>query len=270
MSSSFSVRTASVVPRSVIDSGPPDLRWSDKKAPDPLDDGRWEIFRDRISTRLTTVEWAASIMTVTIRAGACMEDCNLALDIVRRAAASGDDGRIDTDSGELTVAELDTVFDDAWKRRQIASLPGILTELASERGPVAMPGPVRNVWIGPRSVAELEAGDPSTAADRLVALMRRVQWPDLRYEAAGEFTSEGGGEPFTLAMLLPDRACVLPKTDRLGVVDSGGAFMIPRSALRELPVEVVDLDDGNQLVEAIGPSDWPELCRQARRYEIPR
>jgi hypothetical protein len=33
-------------------------------------------------------------------------------------------------------------------------------------------------------------------------------------------------------------------------------------------VEVVDLDDGNQLVEAIHASNWPEVCRRARAYEI--
>jgi hypothetical protein len=77
MSTEFRIRTIPVVRRAVIDGDVPDLRWYEEAAPDPLADGRWEVFLDRISTRLTTVEWATGTMTVTIRAGACIEDCNL-------------------------------------------------------------------------------------------------------------------------------------------------------------------------------------------------
>jgi ribbon-helix-helix CopG family protein len=62
-------------------------------------------------------------MTVTVRAGACMQDYDLALDIVRRAAATGD-GLIDTDLGAFAVADLDMVFDDEWKRHEITSAAG--------------------------------------------------------------------------------------------------------------------------------------------------
>lgn len=73
-----------------------------------------------------------------------------------------------------------------------------------------MPGPTRSVWIVPRSIAELEDGDPDGVAGRLLVLMRRVLWPDPRYESRTEYTAGPPGESFTLAMLLPGRPCVLP------------------------------------------------------------
>jgi hypothetical protein len=131
-----------------------------------------------------------------------------------------------------------------------------------------MPGPTRSVYVGERVAAELETGRPEEIAERLVAVARRVLWPDPRYESAAQLTATKDGERFTLAMLLPERACVLPSADRLVIDDPNGAFIIPRSALEHLPVEATYLDDQNQLVEAVTPSDWPALCRTARPYEI--
>ena len=57
--------------------------------------------------------------------------------------------------------------------------------------------------------------------------------------------------------------------DRLAVNDAvGGAIVVPSSALEHLPLSVDYVDDGNALVEAVGPSAWPEVCAGARKFEI--
>jgi hypothetical protein len=117
-------------------------------------------------------------------------------------------------------------------------------------------------------IAELNDGDPSKIADRLVGVMRRVLWPDDRYENVAKFQVESPeGESFTVVPLFPERACVLPPAGRLALQDADGSFLIPRAVLDELPVRARYLDDGNQLVEAISAEEWPSLCQLARVHE---
>jgi hypothetical protein len=265
----FHIRTGRRVPRAIIAPPVADLRWHGREPPDPLTPGGWLLFRAGVSTRLTTVVYAPRRLSVTVQSGACLEDCDLALRIVRRAAKHGD-GKVDSDEfSMLTLDQFDEVFGEEWARRQLESAARVCVHLARERGPIAMPGPTRNVWIGPRVLQELEDGDPAAAGERLVTVMRRVLWPDPRYEAASVFEVTGpGDQPFTLAMLLPDRPCVLPRTDRLAIDSPDGTFVIPRAALIDLPVELTWLDDGNHLVEGVSGPRWAELCQAARVYEL--
>lgn len=267
MSSEFTVRTGGPPPRAVIDPGIQELRWRGDQPPDPLEPGAWELYLEGVSTRVTTVACEPGALTVTIRSGASFEDCELALGIVRRCAALGE-GKVDTgDAGELSLDQLDQWFGADWQRGQLESAARISIHLARERGPIAMPGPTRSVWVGERVSRELEDGHDATVAERLVAVMRRVLWPDPRYEAAAEFTvSDPGGDSFTLAMLLPERPCVLPRTDQLAIAAGEEPFLIPWPALAELPVRSTWLDDGNQLVEGVAEERWADLCRAALRH----
>jgi len=270
MSAEFSV-SMSPLPRELLVAGCQDLGWlNGEQPPDPVSPGSWGAFRDRISTRVTAIEYSDGQLDVTVPVGAALEDCDLALGIVRRvAAAAGAD--IGTEAGTLTINELDEVFGASWKHEQLESAARTVIHLLRQRGgPIAMPGPTRSVYVGERVASELESGDPEAIGDRLVAVARRVLWPDSRYESAAQLTATNprSGEEFSLTMLLPERACVLPAADRIAVDDPQGAFMIPRSALEHLPVEAAFLDDRNQLVEPVSASVWPDLCRVARAYEI--
>jgi hypothetical protein len=270
VSSDFTIAVGRRVRRSAIEPPYPDLRWQGEAPPDPLKPGSWGVFRQGVSTRVTTIAYSPRRVTVTLRSGASFEDCDLALDVVRRVAAVGND-RVETISGRLRVRQLDEVFDQSWKRGQLESAVRVVIHVAKERGPAEMPGPTRSVVIGPRSIAEIQDGDSATAPERLVALMRRVLWPDPRYESAAKLTAtrREDGSSYTLAVLSAERRCVLPSTDRLAVDDPAGVFTIPRSALDELPITATYLDDGNQLVEPVAADDWPALCRRARLYAIP-
>ncbi len=269
MSSEFRVRTGGPTPRAIIDPGIEELSWRGDQPPDPLEAGVWELYLEGVSTRVTTVACEPGALTVTIRSGASFEDCELALGIVRRSAAFGE-GNVDTgDAGEVSLDQLDQRFGADWQRGQLQSAARISIHLARERGLIEMPGPTRSVWVGERVTQELEDGDDAVVAERLVAVMRRVLWPEPRYEAASEFTvTDPGGDSFTLGMLLPERPCVLPRTDRLAIAAGEEAFLIPRPALAELPVRSTWLDDGNQLVEGVAVDRWADLCRAAQRHRL--
>ena len=268
MSSDFRVRVAGRVRRALVEGEVRDLRWTGVEPPDPLNEGTWGVYRDRLSTRVITVAYDTETLSVRIPSGSSHEDCELGLDIVRRAAGAGR-GEFDTEVGELTVAQLDEVFGFDWITHQLESAARICIHLARDKGGIGVPGPTREVWVGPSVVAELEDGDPAGIGLRLLGIMRRVLWPDPSYEIAAQFAvTSAGGESFTLAMLLPDRQCLLPRSDRLAIEDSTGIFMVPRSVLTSLPVRVTYLDDANQLVEAIHQDDWADLCRIARTYEL--
>ncbi|HEX2267463.1 MAG TPA: hypothetical protein VHI97_04550, partial [Actinomycetota bacterium] len=186
MSAEFRITTPPL-PRDLVEADFADLCWlGDERPPDPLEPGRWGAFRERISTRVTSLEYGDGQLEVTVPVGAALEDCDLALGIVRRAAAfAGED--VETDSGKLTVDELNAVYDADWKREQIESAARAVIHLLRERGgPIAMPGPTRSVYVGERVVSELETGDPSGIGDRLITMARRVLWPDPRYESAAQ------------------------------------------------------------------------------------
>jgi hypothetical protein len=265
MSTSIELERQQPVERTTFAVGLPDLRWMDEPAW-PMPDGTWMLYRDRISTRTTEVHREAGLLRVKIASGACDEDRRLALSVVRRATPAG--AKVCAEGfGEIALDELEACMGDAWQESQVASAARIAIHLAREKGFIQMPGPTRNLCVGRRVLAELEAVDEATRGPLLVSIMRRVLWPDPRYESAGQFqTTSPSGKVTRLAFLIPDRACVLPWSDQLGLQDAAGAFLIPRSALDELPVVSAYLDDGNQLVEAVPASTWPAFCKEARRH----
>ena len=243
-----------------------DLCWVGEAPLDPLGDGRWELYRSQISTRITTVQLRGSTLDVTIRSGACREDVALALALVRRAAVFAEP-MVDVDMfGPTPVDQLDVVMDDAWQRSQLASAARVTIALGREHGLIAMPGPTRDVHFGPRTVAELEGAPEAQRGATLVDIIRRVVWPPPHYEQAGLFetTSEDGAK-LTVAMLLPNRACVLPRTDKLVVQGGDDVILIARASLRALPLEFTPLDDGNDLLEPVPSEAWPAVVQAARR-----
>jgi hypothetical protein len=263
MSTSLVIDHPAPIESADLDLGLPDLRWTDDPSW-PLEGGPWHLYRDRVSTRTTKIAREPDRVTVTIAAGACDEDRRLALALAHRLALPG--ARVHADLyGEVTLGEIDACLDEAWQAAQLASAARIALHLAHEQGSIEMPGPTRNLRVGPRVVAELEAVPEGERGERLVAIMRRVFWPDPRYESAGLFQSKSAtGTVRRLAMLLPERACVLPGTDDLALEDEAGAFLIPRAALERLPLAVEHLDDGSTLVERVPASEWPAVCRAAR------
>jgi hypothetical protein len=69
-------------------------------------------------------------------------------------------------------------------------------------------------------------------------------------------------------ILIPDRPCILPHSDRIAIEDADHVIVIPRSALPNLPIEITWPDDCNQLVEAINGDRWRAIGQAARAYKL--
>lgn len=231
--------------------------------------GTWYPYRHGISTRVLTVAWFDGTLEVTLPAASAPEDLDLALRILR-AAAHHAGGDIDTEYGTLPPDELTDVYNEDWALHQLGRSVSMVAKLSERSGGViSLPGPHRDVALGPWSLPGLDQGDERTRGRRLLELMRRVQWPDPRYDPAGVFRASKDDEKFTFAVLLSERACLLPAVDRILVRDGADTVLqLPRAALGKLPIEHIRLDDGNDLVESIPEEGWPEVVAAARELVV--
>ncbi|MFD4402372.1 hypothetical protein ACFWPH_06360 [Nocardia sp. NPDC058499] len=272
MSTVFTVPIERPFPAGILIPPHADIRWQGDAPGDPvIAPGAWYPYREGISTRVLTVGWSDSALEVTLPAASAPEDLDLALRILR-AAAHHAGGDVDTEYGTLPPGDLTDVYNEEWALHQLGRSVSMVAHLSERSGGViSLPGPTRDVKLGPRSLPELDHGDERTRGRRLLELMRRVLWPDPRYDPAGVFEASKDDEKFTFAVLLSERACLMPAVDRILVRDSADSVLqLPRAALDRLPIEHTRLDDGHDLVESTPAATWPEVVAAARELVVPQ
>ncbi|WP_280398754.1 hypothetical protein [Nocardia carnea] len=199
VSTDFTVAIELPFPAGILAPRLAGLRWRGDAPGDPVNaPGAWYPYREGFSTRVLTVAWSDGTLEVTLPAASAPEDLDLALRILRTAAhhAGGD---VDTEYGTLPPGELGDVYNDDWALHQLA--------------------------LGPWSLPELDQDDERTRGRRLLELMRRVQWPDPRYDPPGVFQASKDEEKFTFAVLLSERACLMPAVDRILVRDGADTVL---------------------------------------------
>ncbi|HEY1366925.1 MAG TPA: hypothetical protein VGF23_07430 [Gaiellaceae bacterium] len=265
MSVEFAVRVPRRMPRSLLDPGFP-LAWHPDEPPDPIPRGTWHAFLPDVSTRVTEVTRERRRVTVRVLMGAAPEDWNLALAIV--GAAAGADGLVETDDGMVSRARLDQIYDADARLARVEDDAATVVRLLREDKLLGLEGPTRIVQLGPRALAELEAGEWAGLGARFLALIRRVLWIDPRYHRAAVIEASGKGVEFTAAVLSAESPCVLPLVDRIIVQTPEAPLLIPADALSALPLEATWLDDGNRLVEGVPAERWPDVCRAAEPHAL--
>jgi len=249
---------------------------------EPGDDG-WpagglELCRAGRSTRSTEIVWDAGTLTITIRALASPDDCDLALRVAAGAAQLAGAATVDADYfGAVDLADLRRLHTADWMREQaVSGARALATLIRDGRGPLAMPGPQRSCWVGARLLAELEAAGPAPGfADRVLETMRRVQWDiPAGFRDAGVFVSggrgrgngDGPGRETRFAVWLAGENLVIPCVDYVALrVAEGEIVMVPFGAVAQLagPRGTL-LDECQLLVRAMSDSDWAELVARAR------
>ena len=251
----------------IVSAEPPDEGWPD---------GGLELCRAGRSTRSTEIVWDAGKLTITIRALASPDDCDLALRVAEGAARLAGAATVEADYfGAVDLAELRRLHTADWMREQAVSGARALATLIREgRGPLAMPGPQRSCWVGARLLAELEAAGPAEAfADRVLETMRRVQWDiPAGFRDAGVFVSggrgngDGPGRETRFAVWLADENLVIPCVDYVALrVAEGEIVMVPFGAVAGLAgTHGTLLDECQLLVRAMSDDDWADLVARAR------
>jgi hypothetical protein len=234
-----------------------------------------EVYREGLSTRATEVRWQAGELTVIVHTFASPEDFALGLRLADAAAGLVGDGAglVGADYfGDVARGELLRLHGADFIHEQAASAVDAMSSLIRERnGPVAIPGPKRSCYVGPRLLAELEAaGAPRELPDRVLATLRRVQWglpPGFR--DAGVFASRGDGaqgRETHFAIWLPEQDLLFPYVDYVALrAAQGEVVMVPFTALPALAGAHATLADECQLlVRAVAREAWSDLIGRAR------
>ena len=254
--------------------GLPDVRIVSAEPPDDgWPAGGLELCRAGRSTRNTEIVWDAGKLTITIRALASPDDCDLALRVAEGAARLAGAATVEADYfGAVDLADLRRLHTADWMREQaVSGARALATLIRDGRGPLAMPGPQRSCWIGARLLAELEAAGPAAAfADRVLETMRRVQWDiPAGFRDAGVFVSggrgngDGPGRETRFAVWLADENLVIPCVDYVALrVAEGEIVMVPFGAVAALAgTRGTLLDECQLLVRAMGDDDWADAGR---------
>jgi hypothetical protein len=241
--------------------------------PDAEPEQVMSLYRDKLSTRLTEVEWSDGELSVVIRALASREDCALAVRVASAAAQLAGADRVATEHfGDVPVSMLAERHGAAWMTEFAASAAGSLVALIRQgRGPMTIPGPIRPCCVGERSIAALEReGTQGTMADKLIELMRHVQWdvpPSFR--DAGVFVSGEGKTQTRFAVWLPGEDLVIPNVHFVAVhAGANDTILVKSSAVPDLAGAACEaLDECQWLVHATHEDDWDLVVERARALQ---
>jgi hypothetical protein len=227
------------------------------------------------SVRTTDVDWKDGKLAIVLRALPSPDDCDLALRVTEAAARLAGAATIHADYfGDVAIDELRRLHTADWMHEQAVSGARILATLIRDgRGPMQMPGPNRSCYIGTRLLAELEAaGPPDGFPDRVLEVMRRVQWDvPAGFRDAGLFVSGGkeggtGDRKTHFAIWLPDENLVLPRVDYVALrITEGEVVMVPFAAVVGLAgAHGTLLDECQLLLHAMSEADWKDVIARAR------
>ena len=251
-------------------------------------EGGLRLCRVGRSTRSTDVEWKNGKLTIVIRALASPDDCDLGLRVADAAARLTGAATVEADYyGAIERAELRRLHTADWMREQAISGTRVLAALIREgKSPMGTPGPNRTCYFGTRTLAQLEAaGPPDELSDRVLAMIRRVQWDDVPadFRDAGVFEQDrdgdgegnGDGQPrkTRFAIWLSDENLVLPWVDYVALrVTDGEIVIVPFDAVAGLAgSHGALLDECQLLVRGFSDDEWKDVVARARPLaKVPR
>lgn len=243
-------------------------RWSDRY---------WQLYRPGVSARPVEVTYEDGRFQVRVVTPSAPEEFELAFRLVEAAAKHL--GRpVEFEGGaSFPVGELRRRYPAAWVRGQIESgVEAIRHIVREEQQAVTLSGPVRPFFVGPRLLDELdEYGPPEELAERLIELMRQVQYldPEAFYpaETVRALRDSETEELITFAVWGPGVRYLFPDVQYLVLMGEapGRHLFVPAAVVPELAGDnFLWLDEAQYLVQAIDEDDWPALLDRARQYEV--
>lgn len=238
-------------------------------------EGEWppgvrQVYRPGVSTRCVEVSADDSGVGVRVLVCSSPEDYALAVALAQAAAWLVDAGEVVPEDGEpVRRAELPERYGRPWAMAEIRSGATVLARVVEEHAgkTVSLSGPNRSFEIGPRLLDELRAaGAADGFADRLVAAMRRTQWPgDCFIASVLEVRDRAGTGATRVAVLSPNSRTLLPAVDLVALHDPAGAeTLVPADAVIDLLGQhAAYLDERRLLVQAVPVDEWQALLQRA-------
>ncbi len=131
---------------------------------------------------------------------------------------------------------------------------------------MALPGPFRSCFIGPRILQQVSQNGDNAAIENILTLMRRVQWIHTAgYETASDFTMNKTNEH--LAIWFPDKRMFLPSVNWITIGEVEPMPIFPFDRLGEVVGKPLTLiDECQPLIEPTRPEDMPTLIARARQF----
>lgn len=238
---------------------------------DNLDDGV-RFYIDEASTRAIDVTCAEQTVQIKIPALASPGDCALALDMVASVAKLFD-GEIETEyAGKIEFKELRELFDNKeWLHTSSESGARSLAHLIDEgRGPMCVPGPVRNVFIGTKILTQFRnSGKTELMTDLFLDLIRKVQYIAEFSCNASRFTATEppDDKPISLCIWFGTRT-VFPPVDYVILSSKGDTEVVKvkmDSLIKLCGDRLVPLDESQFIVSDYTEKEWSELRERAAK-----
>jgi hypothetical protein len=278
MSFSFYVRTAeSGLPSldTLLEGLDPDVGVVEEGPRDEPLSGTRHVYRSGLSTRGVCLRVSPEgDLEVLLRSCASREDYALGVDIVIRAAAlTGAAAEAEDSEQELEPGQVQALYRDRWIDEQVHAACDAVVNVTEGSGRVQMSGPTRMFYLGPRLLGDLRrGGSEDTLWQRLISVMRRVQWPPGRWYPASTMTvkSRTTRATSTIAVWAPDVAYLFPPVDHLVLTAADGgndAIAVPYPIAPTIaPDRCRWLDEAHLVVEKTGLEDWDALRARAMPY----
>lgn len=139
--------------------------------------GGVEFFYNELSTRTVLVSYTEPTVSVRINSLSCEDDCFLALKVVESIVKLCGGTIHHEHMGDVARENLMQTFDDSWAKHSAESGARVVATLIDQgRGPIAIPGPVRNTYVGARILKEFRDTPNVPLHESFLNLMRKVQY----------------------------------------------------------------------------------------------
>jgi hypothetical protein len=247
----------------------PSLRCVDGMPVGPWPQGLRHFHLDRVSTRCVEAGLDGDRFHVRILSLSSLEDYDLALRLVEALAGHGT--AVTPESGEpFTVVGGLAAASAPWAAEHLAGCAESICLLAQQDHEFNLHGPVRPFYLGSRLSSELlRPGARDALAERLVGMMRKVQYADDCYCARTIVGTTGSGEEMTIAVWGAGQRYLFPLVDVLAVEEGESFFLVPYDALPLIAGDrCVLLDEHQALVEKTPDEQWSDMAKRARGFEL--
>jgi hypothetical protein len=239
--------------------------------------GIYHVYQEGVSTRSIELDWSGDNLRVRIMSCSSPAEYELALRIVEYAGRRGT-GKVASEdaAGEFPLDTLRVKYDARWVDHQVTGCIKCVAAIVEEqRKTVQLLGPNRWAYVGPKMIRELRQHPPEEFTTRIVDLLRRVQYCNLRgqthYYEANTLAFRGpDGKEFTCATWGSETPYLFPKVEKFALQGdpfSAPPVLVSADALPHLAGDRLSwLDECQSLVEPVPQDEWGALLARARDY----
>ena len=228
------------------------------------------------STRGVEVALDPEELTVRMLSLASEDDWALGGQILGNIAAWAGVAIESDHHGTVPASELGQIIDGAWLELAKSGVGTVSALIASGRGPITIPGAVRDVCLGARTVADWGRDRDDATAARWLEEIRRIQYLERSLPGAvfgGKFTlTTKDDEERSLAIWTPAPHWGMPDVELVcigGLTEEEKPLLIPQQAVETIAEGHWGwLDERQRLISTFDESRWPELRDRASAHAV--